>query len=698
MMLTKVAQTGTAAFAPRARLLKLLGAELISDEIVAITELVKNAHDADATSVTIQFSGVTGEHGEILVRDDGHGMDLDTLMSRWMQPAGSTKGREGRRFTGAGRRVLGEKGVGRFAADKLAAHLELVSRPVGAPLEIHALFDWDEFEHDDRMLADVKSRWEVRAPDWLESNGTVLRLSRLRAAWNERLFRRLSTRLSRLVSPFETRDRGFKIVIESDEFPDYSGEVSAGFLDQAPYQLEAHFDGDSTITLAMNDERAVQQTWKGDEPLRCGPVRARIFAFDLETEAVARIGPRTEVRAWLREWSGMSVYRDGFRIWPYGEPHDDWLRLDQRRVNNPVVRLSNNQVVGFVEVSADRNPELRDQTNREGLIHNEALRDLQRFVLHAMQVLEAQRQATRHPGGKRPERKQAKDAGAQEQTGVTDVLDRLARQVDGDLGDQLRRTTDRVRSQFASQELSHRRMIDGYSNLAALGHTASLLGRSVNMGVAGLRERVAALRTTIGRKSTLDQASLATSVAELETTLELVSLQLTLVSSPGSTAARRRRGLDVGVELRRVRDGLLPVLQQEDAELEIQLPEGVLMRTEMRPETFASLLNVLVRNSLEWRVGGRTLRMIAALRENGDFIEIQFSDNGQGVHANLEDKLLEPGVSGHDGAGMGLAIARQVLTSHGGAISLSVDRRRKGATFLVQLARKRSRATAPRDA
>ena len=73
-MLTDIAQSGTAAFAPRARLLKLLGAELISDEIVAITELVKNAHDADATCVTILFSGVTGEHGEILVRDNGHGI------------------------------------------------------------------------------------------------------------------------------------------------------------------------------------------------------------------------------------------------------------------------------------------------------------------------------------------------------------------------------------------------------------------------------------------------------------------------------------------------------------------------------------------------------------------------------------------------------------------------------------------------
>src|SRR6201986_1295242 len=109
-------------------------------------------------------------------------MDLETLMSRWMQPAGSAKGREGRRFTPGGRRMLGEKGVGRFAADKLAAHLEGVSRPADAEHESRATFDWDEFEHDDRMLSDVRSRWEVRSPDWLESNGTVLRLSRLRTA------------------------------------------------------------------------------------------------------------------------------------------------------------------------------------------------------------------------------------------------------------------------------------------------------------------------------------------------------------------------------------------------------------------------------------------------------------------------------------------------------------------------------------
>jgi hypothetical protein len=76
-------------------------------------------------------------------------------------------------------------------------------------------------------------------------------------------------------------------------------------------------------------------------------IRVRLFVFDLEGEALARSGLRTEVRAWLREWTGVRIDRDGFRVWPYGEPHDDGLRLDQRRVNNPVEHLSNHQAIGF---------------------------------------------------------------------------------------------------------------------------------------------------------------------------------------------------------------------------------------------------------------------------------------------------------------------------------------------------------------
>src|SRR5438552_1055353 len=122
------ARSGYVVFRPRARLLRLIGAELISDEVVAITELVKNTHDADAENVTIRFEKVTSTDGAIAVVDDGCGMDLETVLGRWMEPAGSTKGELKDRITPKGRRVLGEEGVGRFAADKLGRPLGLVSR------------------------------------------------------------------------------------------------------------------------------------------------------------------------------------------------------------------------------------------------------------------------------------------------------------------------------------------------------------------------------------------------------------------------------------------------------------------------------------------------------------------------------------------------------------------------------------------
>lgn len=691
-MQTRTPESGLVSFTPRARLLKLIGAELISDDVVAITELVKNAHDADATLVSIQFSGVTGSDGEIIVRDDGHGMDIDALLNRWMQPAGSLKGREGARFTDRGRRVLGEKGVGRFAADKLASSLELVSRCEGANREVRAVFDWNEFDRDERMLSDVRSRWETRRPEWIERHGTVLRLSGLRTSWNERMFRRLSARLARLISPLGGPSK-FRVALESDEFPEYSGEVSAGFLDAAPYVIEAEFDGESTVGVRLNGGKLLKQPWSSHRPLSCGPVRARLHAFDLETEALARIGPRGEVRAWLREWSGVSMYRDGFRVWPYGEPHDDWLRLDQRRVNNPVVRLSNNQIVGMIEIASDRNPDLRDQTNREGLIHNEAFADLQQFVLFAMQALEAERQSTRHPQGQRPDRR-LRAATDPAVSAIPESLDRLARKASGELADEIRRTATRARSQVAAQEVSKKRLLEGYLELAVLGHSAALVGRTVELELGELRGMVTALRLSLGKKRIRELNDVVASVAEFEAAFDDVASRLTQFTSSDVGAIRRRRALDVPTELERMRDLLQPLLAQARASFEISARKGEVLRTEMRPEAFTAVMNALVRNSLEWSVASRPLKISVVVRARGDELVMTVSDNGKGVNASLEETLFEPMVSGTEGgAGMGLTLARQILATHGAKISLVTDRRRKGATFEIVFQRKRSRAT-----
>lgn len=678
-------KNGSIAFQPRARLLKLIGEELISDEVVALAELVKNSHDADAGTVTLTFRGVTQPEGSIEVLDDGIGMDVSTLLGRWMEPAASTKVGRGRQVTVRGRRVLGEKGVGRFAADKLARTLEIVSRCSKRPDEVQATVDWDRYDSDSLLLSEVQNRWEVRPARELSGHGTLLRMTGLRDVWSERMFRRLSIRLSRLLSPFRKND-AFAIHLQSDEFPEYSGELRTDFLEKAPYRIEARFDGRQDISLSLNGRRAVSQRWNGQGELTCGPVCVRLYVFDLEGESIAKLGPRLEVRSWLREWSGVSIYRDGFRVWPYGEPHDDWLRLDQRRVNSPVEHLSNNQVIGFIEIGRDLNPELKDQTNREGLVHNQPFEDLRKLVYFVLQAVEAERQSIRHPARKAT----AGVVEPVEHMSVSDELEQLARRVPGDVGKALRDLRKRVDEQNAKQVTERQRMLEGYSGLAAIGQMAAGMLPLLPLETHRMQSELEKLRVVLaGRK--IPEAREALEV--LGTALENIHEQQKLIlAASGST--ERRRAIDLTAEIAAFQDVVRPLLDGQGFTIEVASSASEVLRTEMRPENFYSLLQILTTNAVDWarRVDGPKIRL--ALNPAGENCEIIFSDNGPGISSEFAERIFDPLFSRKEGGrGMGLTIARQLVESHGGKINLIMDGRRKGTNFQILLPRKRARAT-----
>ncbi|OAI41702.1 hypothetical protein AYO40_02600 [Planctomycetaceae bacterium SCGC AG-212-D15] len=680
--MTQRLKSGTVAFRPRARLLKLIGEELISDDVVALSELVKNAHDADARTVTVSFRGVTSPGGEIEVRDDGIGMDLDTLLGRWMEPAASTKVGKGRSLTATGRRVLGEKGVGRFAADKLARHLEIVSRCPRARTEVCATIDWDLFDSETLMLEEVRNRWELRPAKLLASQGTSLKMRDPRSLWSERMFRRLSIRLARLLSPFRDQDP-FTIRIDSDEFPEYSGELRSDVLEKAPYRIEAKFDGMETITVTAGRGKQSKQRWNGQGELSCGPVRIRLFVFDLEGEALARIGPRMEVRAWLKEWTGLSIYRDGFRIWPYGEPHDDWLRLDQRRVNNPVEHLSNNQIIGFIDITRDGNPELMDQTNREGLMNNKALDDLRRLVYFVLQSIEAERQSIRHPARRGAA---GTNGHANGHGSIPDELKRLAGQADRQLKGELGKIRERLEVVSRQDGDQRRRLVEGYAGLAAIGQV-----------VLDLLPCVAPLESVQSDLGRFFRERDGVGVAqELECAISafaLITESLRLVRSAAS-GRERRRTIDLAAEIESFRSAIAPVLDAHQAHLEMDCPPREVIRAEMRPEHLHCLLHLLVANALDWLGNAEDRRIRIAVAAEEDRCEVVISDTGPGIKAKIVPHIFDPRFSTKEGGrGMGLTIAQHLLELNGGSISLMQDGRRRGANFLISLPRKRSRAT-----
>jgi signal transduction histidine kinase len=609
-----------------------------------------------------------------------------------MQPGASAKRSAGRHHTPRGRRVLGEKGVGRFAADKLATRLEVVTRK-GGRREVHASFCWDDYDDDSRLLSDVACTWREQAAADIASSGTILRMTGLRTRWNERMFRRLCTRLARLVSPFGDRD-GFRIVIDSDEFPDYTGELRNDFLAGSPYPLEGSFDGDDGIDLRVGS-RKWKCRWPGPGILTCGPVKVRLYAFDLDTTSLARVGPNTEVRAWLREWSGVSVYRDGFRVWPYGEPHDDWLGLDQRRVNNPVVRLSNNQVIGFVEISRDGNPSLLDQTNREGLIHNTAFDDLRRLVHYFFLELENFRQSIRHPGDRR-----AGSNGAQDR-GPLAALERLAAGLPAGQAARLRKVGAEIEGYVTQLQEQHRRALDSYAELAASGQVLLGVESEFRAALAAIRDAAAvAGQAPDGRDGAHEgngrkRRRAQDGIDRIQETVDLLERRLTDLHSI-AIRGDRRRTVALDVELREAVRLVEDRSRRHGVSLSVKSPPGTtLARAEIRPENVRRVLLLLFENALQSFRAEKGRKVEIKVWARGDRTGFDFSDNGPGIPADRAEDVFLPHYTTRAGAaGMGLTIVREICRSHSGEASV-VRREGRGTTIRVELKRKQARATVP---
>ena len=203
---------GNFVFKPRARIIKTIGEELISNDNVAVVELVKNSYDAESPIVEITFNGIVKERLEgkkikkyidktnasIIILDEGKGMDFNTIKSAWMEPATNFKKKKENQNTK--RKFTGEKGIGRFASAKLASRLELITRQKDSE-EIIVYFNWDDFSDEDNYLENINIHWETRQPIEIKESGTILKLIGLSNDWDEDKIREMRVTLSRLLNP-----------------------------------------------------------------------------------------------------------------------------------------------------------------------------------------------------------------------------------------------------------------------------------------------------------------------------------------------------------------------------------------------------------------------------------------------------------------------------------------------------------------
>lgn len=190
-------------FTVDARHLRQLGRELVADRKTALAELVKNAYDADATRVWVDFIDPS-EGGVLEIRDNGEGMTLEVVREAWMRL--STAYKERQPLSACYRRIrAGQKGIGRFAAETLGRRLVLSSTTEGSSTCVVVEFDWVRFDELDVPLHEIGNTYRIE-PASQEEHGTCLRIEGLWQAWGEEDRKGVRRVIQLLQPPFPIAD------------------------------------------------------------------------------------------------------------------------------------------------------------------------------------------------------------------------------------------------------------------------------------------------------------------------------------------------------------------------------------------------------------------------------------------------------------------------------------------------------------
>jgi len=661
------------AFKPRARLLLLLGDELIRDPGIAVFELVKNAYDADSPDCTITMSDVSDRIvGRIVVEDSGTGMDLETVTKVWLEPGTDFRSKqrsEGFRTSVFHRSPIGEKGIGRFAAHKLGVKVQLTTRKKGHA-EVHVSIDWERFE-EKTYLSDIAVNVAERKAEVFTGSrtGTRIEITRLRNDWTRGMIRDVSRAVTSICSPFddsgaflprlvltdpEQRDwlRGLLTVdqvkeyalffvsgrIEGDKFTyDYDFRPLPAMKDR----VEARSVHGLSCRLQKRDGRRNRIIDLRQHSI--GPLDLQLYIFDREPQVLALgVTDKKGLKDFLDTAGGIRVYRDGIRVYNYGEPGEDWLGLGGRRVNIPTARISNNLVIGAVSLDLAQSRDLVEKTNREGFVDGLAFRVFHDGVLGAIEQIETERNKDktriRQAYAKGRSREPVlEDLGALREVvqkrGLTDLSPYL----------------DRIEADFTA-------IRDRFLTSASAGLSLTIVIHEVEKGVANLLEA-------------------AKKYGAAPPVLELAKHLADLVEGLGALARRSGESRETAGSL--VRHALFNTQLRLEAH-RVSLTKAISPDFEAKCSKrllVATIMN-LIDNSIWWLDNkwgtdsqpGQKRIFIGTSKDLSEGPAIVLADNGPGF-MDPPEYLVEPFISRKpDGMGLGLHLADQVMKVQGGKL------------------------------
>ncbi len=742
------------SFTVDTHLFRELGELLVGRDSTALIELIKNSYDADATEVVVLGEKLNDpSEGRIIISDNGTGMTPEEFENGFLRVASRLKMSGDRRSALFNRRFTGAKGIGRLAAHKLARLVEIESipwsrGPNAGRKQIRAKIDWDEIESV-QTLNEIEETEAIaiRTPPVPDSakGGTVLRLSRLRRRWTpverSRFFAEVQ---SFAPQPFLTKTIKRSVLREPllfdaplvrlagtdpQEFDvRLEGEFASGhdywrlMESHAAWVIEIHSrPGEDLVHYAISPTRKTLADMPSADSFSTviphpdaieGPFfDARIFL------RVGRVVGKRDERTWASLSSGVRVFMEGFRVLPYGEPGNDWLRLDAdytRRSRSletlkrwglediggdedkdaALTIFPNNNYFGAVFLVHEHAQGMRALVNREGFVPEGGYDHLVLLVRTGIDLCtRVHAAASYHLREKRRTERKSPRAGALlsakelEET-LTDAADALAK---------ARAHIVSVATGPESQEITVRlgRTLEGISErtkgIRELILEQSLLRVLASVGTQ-MAEFVHELNALLGASQAVEQAlsvilldgkldreqkrrlrEVTDAVGELRRGIERDASYLTDIVTPD---ARRRRSRQRLAERFSTATRLVALhAERREIQIDNNIP-AELKSPPMFPAELVAIFTNLLTNAVKAsaRSGGRICATAEQDDEGG--IRAVVQNTGEAVDVSASERWFRPFVTTTSdldpvlgqGMGLGLPITRRILEDYGARI------------------------------
>jgi signal transduction histidine kinase len=736
----------TISFKVDAGLIDRLGRELVGRAETAVSELVKNSYDADATVVDVKFINSNEIGGTLKIIDNGLGMSRDEL-ERGFMTISSTDKIHNPKSLRYERSKAGRKGIGRFATHRLGQKLTIITQTKESEKALKLSINWDDYKIDTDLIS-IKN--PIEEIEKTQEEGTELIIDSLREWWSESEIKRIYRYVSDLLQPdyLSDRSRDLKLAKQTDssfkvKFTQTINEVERVIADpdkmlfeKALAVIEGYVDinndgycsveslsldlGDNNIIpILYNKETEVEELVNGEKKIvivkepkynKLNNVHFKSYYFIYNREEYYTNISKIELNNILKissEQGGIKLYRNGFRVLPYGERNNDWLNIDRRYFNESGTNIpfGNHNLFGFVEIIDSKGDLFEETASREGLLENDAYIELRDFVSKS---LEAGRNRIRFAVEKIKKEKSKKTSQGNVNNNIIvekntiDKLSELEKQVNDlieNKGDEKNNQDykEKVRNAVRELKLEFQNILDELGMLRVLAGLGLTIGEFTH-------EVVQFSPSMNGDLSVLGEQRLEiagiNSLENLKRTIKLfTSYTAYFNATVSANVSRELKPQELDRVVNRFKDIIEADLNKLNIELIVDFFGYELITIPMHSSEWSSILFNLYTNSKKAIRRANAIgkiKIIAGKEENKAYLE--FLDNGDGIPEENKEKIFEAFFTtsspvGFDasqderltGTGLGLKIVRDIVQTYGGTIEVVKPETNYNTCFRIEI-------------